>query len=208
MNNDIQQSISLTYEIEGLLHLIEHRRFQEVPQSVRRLLAQKSAALAALLGQEATFDEPVENVRPAAPVTTDEQQVAETVAYEQDEDSRPDPSSPSDEETKLDEAQAEEDEADTEAAEAQDDREKYYGEIAKKRSAGTVILQGFTVNDRYLFAKELFHGSSTAFNVIIDEISTLPDIEAAKKYLSEKQGINLESQAAKDFIAKLASAFK
>lgn len=210
MNNDIEKGLSLTYEIEGLLHLVEHRQFAEIPASVSQLLQQKSAALATLLAQPQTFEDvtPANSQDRTSAEAEDQEKLAETVEYEQAEDSQPDASTPDAYLTKLDEAQAEEDEADNEAALMQKEREKYYGEIAKKRSAGSAILQGFTLQDRYLFTKELFGGSSTAFNVIIDEISTLGSINEVERYLEQKQGLNLHSATGKEFMAKLAHAFK
>lgn len=242
MNPDIEKALTLTLEIEGLLHLLEHRNLNDMPQTVKKLLKDKSAELAALfssitvsqekheenipaavaeslpvdknvddtVGQQLESFEAV-NLRPDNDDTSmpepDDERIAETVAYEQEEDSQPQAGAPDAYTTRLDIAQAEEDEADMEDAEIEAARHNYYGEIAQKRSAGAQLAQRFTLNDRYRFTRELFGGSNTAFNVILDEISTFSDLEEVRRYLSDRQGIDTSVGAGKDFLAIISKAF-
>ena len=213
------KALSLAYEIEGLLHLLKHRRINDVPDAVKNLLAEKGRQLSAILNEDSNLsvEEAVSDAVAASTDTaiskidstsfTDSQRLAETVAYEQEEDSQPEAGAPDAYETKLDVAQAEEDEADTESAEIDAARNDYYAEIAQKRTGGASLAARFTLNDRYRFVKELFGNSNTAFNVILEEISTFGTLKEVKQYLTDRQGINVDSGAGKDFCAILAPAF-
>lgn len=212
MNNDIEQALTLTLEIEGLLHLLQHRGLNNLPESVKHLLNDKITRLASMLAfdidtkvqaaienfeSQSTLQE-TESVNDSQ--VTDGELLAETVEYEQEEDSEPKADSPYAYETKIDIAQAEEDEADTEAAEIEDARKDYYGEIMQKRVEGSKLMQRFTLNDRYRFVRELFGGSNTAFNTILEEISTFDSIDKVKEYLENKQGIDFTTQTGKAFL--------
>lgn len=220
MTPDIEKALTLVYEIEGLLHLLQHRNINDMPISVKKLLEIKSTALKEMLtagtdSQETketdTFEikNPLPEIKKETETTGDDtERLAENVEYEQEEDSAPDAGTPDGYQTKLDIAQAEEDEADTESVQIDDARYKYYGEIAQKRSAGNIILHRFTINDRYRFTRELFGGSTTAFTTIIEEISTFATIDKVREYLTEKQGMDLEHGAGKDFINIIATFFQ
>ena len=269
MNNDIEKSLSLVYEIEGLLHVMSHRDIQRLPASVRHLLADKSRRLAEMLADtpdttvqaeveefervasavpvpepeaiaesreddevvvdgveinpgeyieapepvvpesnvEENEDTQVELAKPDEVLAVDEERIAETVEYEQEEDSEPDAAEPDAYQTKIDEAQAEEDEADTETAEIDQAREEYSEVIERKKVSGRQLQAAFSFNERFRFAKELFGGSTTAFSTILEEISTFGTAGEVKTYLSEMQGIDVAVGPGKDFFQKIAPFF-
>ena len=217
MNTDIEKCRELVFEIEGLLHVMQQRSLDNLPATVKSLLSKKSAQLAELLqfGVDNSVQAEVETFEavaeaPAADAAAkkeDEEKLAETVEYEQEEDSEPEAGAPDADTTLLDEAQAEEDEADTEAAETEKAREEYYGEIATKKTAGEALRQFFTVNDRYRYARELFGGSIAAFNNIIDEISTFGSLDEISEYLRDRQGIDTTKGAGKEFLAIVSHIF-
>ena len=213
MNNDIEKSRKLIHEIEGLLHVMEHPAVDDLLPMVKLLLSAKSAELATILqfGVDNTVQQELETFEStretAEEPTGEEEALAETVAYEQEEDAEPEAGEPDSYETLLDEAQAEEDEADTETAEAEASRLHYYGEIAQKKTAGETIRQFFTVNDRYRYARELFGGSISAFNTIIDEVSTFDSLDEIQRYLADRQGIDTTKGAGKEFLAIVSHIF-
>ena len=242
MNNDIEKALTLTYEIEGLLHLLEHRQLEQLPASIKKLLTSKAEQLRGMLtfntltsenknesadtnntsgveniSIDASVEEEVETLEAMSdnntPIQTeeamqlDEEKEAETVEFEQMEDSTPDAGVPDAETTRLDEAQAEEDEADTEAAESEKANKNYYGEIVDKHTRGTELMKRFSINDRYRFTRELFGYSTDAFNAILAEISTFSNITEVDNYLNIHQGINTSVGAGKDFLAIIAPVF-
>lgn len=220
MKTEIEESLTLVYEIEGLLTLLQHRDMVTLPPSVKTLLSEKSARLAKMLafGVDTQVQEEVEDFEKEKAMEKDEEplngqqedgeRLAETVEYEQEEDSQPDAGNPQEDLTKVDIAQAEEDEADTESVEIDQARHDYYGEIARKRTLGSKLMQRFTLNDRFRFTRELFGGSTTAFNTIIEEISTFENLHEVRKYLAEKQGIDITSGAGKEFINTIGASFQ
>lgn len=217
MNAEIEKCLDLACEIEGLLHLMQNRPLESLPANVKTLLAGKSAELSRLLqfGVKNDVQEEVENFETVTeqPVEgkeekLDEEKLAETVAYEQEEDSQPDAGATDGYATKLDEAQAEEDEADTESSEIDKARSKDAEEIKYKKAEGAKIMQKIRLNDKYRFARELFGGSVTAMEAIVDEISTFGSDEEISRYLSERQGIDTTYGIGKEFFRMLVVASK
>ncbi len=106
--------------------------------------------------------------------------------------------------TELDEAQAEEDEADSAAAEEAIAQEKHRPEIQASEEAGAKMLKLFTLNDRFRFRRELFGGSDTAMKAILAVIATMPTLDDAKRYLTEDQGMDPESEEVSYFFEIIA----
>ena len=110
--------------------------------------------------------------------------------------------------TELDEAQAEEDEADSAAAEEAIAQEKHRPEIHASEEAGAKMLKLFTLNDRFRFRRELFGGSDTAMKAILAVIATMPTLDDAKRYLTEDQGMDPESEEVSYFFEIIAPYYK
>lgn len=106
--------------------------------------------------------------------------------------------------TLLNEAQAEEDEADTEAAEAEAAEKKMSPEIRSSEEAGAKMLKLLTLNDRFMFRRELFGGSDTAMKAIMSVIAVMPTLDDAKRYLTEEQGLDAESEEGSYFLEIIA----
>lgn len=106
--------------------------------------------------------------------------------------------------TELDEAQAEEDEADSAAAEEAIAQEKHRPEIQASEEAGAKMLKLFTLNDRFRFRRELFGGSDTAMKAILAVIATMPTLDDAKRYLTEDQGMDPDSEEVSYFFEIIA----
>lgn len=106
--------------------------------------------------------------------------------------------------TLLNEAQAEEDEADTEAAEAEAAEKKMAPEIRSSEEAGAKMLKLLTLNDRFMFRRELFGGSDTAMKAIMSVIAVMPTLDDAKRYLTEEQGLDAESEEGSYFLEIIA----
>ncbi|MDE5648234.1 MAG: hypothetical protein K2I57_10525 [Muribaculaceae bacterium] len=107
-------------------------------------------------------------------------------------------------ETKIDEAQAEYAETDTEASEAEVTEKKAAPEIKASDEAGAKMLKLLTLNDRFRFRRELFGGSDTAMKAIMSVIATLPTLDAAMHYLTDEQGMDVESEEVCYFLEIIA----
>lgn len=212
MSQDTEKCLALTLEIEGLLHLLLHRPLNELPPTVKRLLASKSSELATMLAMVDAAGEDVVADNAAVPDGSNKNNendvlIAGNVEYEQSEDSMPDASQSDAWLTKIDIAQAEEDEADSEAAESERYNNDYYGDIARRRSQANALIQIFTLNDRYRFTRELFGGSSAAFNTILEEISSFGSLSQVENFLSDKQGVDTRQGVGKEFLKILSKHF-
>lgn len=199
---EVEKILSLIYEMEGLLLLYRERGVDALPDSVRKLLIAKNQQVSEMMGE-------ILSTKATAPTsdTDSAEHLAETVEYEQEEDSEPDAGGSNQEEAFLDEAQAEEDEADSENAEIEEARFKDDYFIRKQVKTGNEIMSRLTLNDKFRFAKELFGGSVTALNNVVDAVALFPDLEKVKQYLIEQQGLNPENPATKEFIEILSLNF-
>ena len=56
-------------------------------------------------------------------------------------------------------------------------------------------LPVFSLNDRFLFMRELFDGDAAVFNTVLNRIATSADFEQAQDYLIGECGLNPEEQA-------------
>lgn len=70
------------------------------------------------------------------------------------------------------------------------------------------LRKSLSINDLFLFKRELAGGSNDRFNAILEEISTLPDNRRSlQEYLVERMGLNLNESPGKDFYESLLKFF-
>lgn len=224
MIKDIDSVLSLTYEIEGLLLLVKDRGTDSSHVSIYDLLKKKASQLAVDLGgvpernaetkpmvkepDETSESQDETESTESQTEETDMEKLAETVEYEQEEDSEPEAGNSQQEETKLDEAQAEEDEMDSESAEMSIVAKNNAPEINRKKKEGAQMLKMLTLNDRFRFRRELFGGSDTAMVVTLEEVSNYDNIYEVKKYLMENCGLTADNQILNEFVETIAPFFK
>lgn len=168
-------------------------------------------APAPVVAEEKTAMTPVAEVcppTPAAPAPAKEDKTVEIIEEKAEvtvkaDETAPTPA-PAEPTTLLNEAQAEEDEADTEAAEAEAAEKKMAPEIRSSEEAGAKMLKLLTLNDRFMFRRELFGGSDTAMKAIMSVIAVMPTLDDAKRYLTEEQGLDAESEEGSYFLEIIA----
>lgn len=69
------------------------------------------------------------------------------------------------------------------------------------------IYHTFSINDVYLYRREIFGGSQARFLDALDRVSMLPDRHALQVYLVEQLNLNLNESPGKDFYQSLAVFF-
>lgn len=69
------------------------------------------------------------------------------------------------------------------------------------------IFRAFSINDAFLFRREIFGGSRQRFTDAVERVSTLPDRQALQEYLVESLGLNLNKTPGKEFYQSLAVFF-
>ncbi len=69
------------------------------------------------------------------------------------------------------------------------------------------IRKNLTINDKFLFKRELFNGSNEEFNDTLDLISTMHSLAEAEEYLYEDMALDPDNDTVKDFIALVTNYF-
>lgn len=69
------------------------------------------------------------------------------------------------------------------------------------------IRKNITINDKFLFKRELFNGSNEEFNDTLDLISTMHSLAEAEEYLYEDMALDPDNESVKDFIALVTNYF-
>ncbi len=77
-----------------------------------------------------------------------------------------------------------------------------------QRRAANDLRRMFTLNDTYIFRRELFGNSDAAFNDAIDIVSAMHSMDEVREYFSLDMGWNLESDDVKDFLDVIATHFQ
>lgn len=70
------------------------------------------------------------------------------------------------------------------------------------------LQRSFSINDAFLFRREIFGGSKPDFLKALDHIATLPDRRSLQGYLVEELNLNLNESPGKEFYQTLAVFFK
>lgn len=66
----------------------------------------------------------------------------------------------------------------------------------------------FSLNDRFLFLRELFGGDAVAFNRALERIAASEEYEEASLYLENECGLNPEGETAAQFLEVIEAYFK
>lgn len=69
------------------------------------------------------------------------------------------------------------------------------------------LFQAFSINDAFLFRREIFGGSKQRFSESLDHIATLPDSQALREYLGGELGLDLDQYPGKEFYQSLVVFF-
>ncbi len=193
MKNNVDTLLTHVYEIEGLL-LVMQRHQQEVPQLVIDRLKEAVNQLhneAQLIENEPSPGVTVTEVaeQPAMPVTAQE---------------------PAPEPIKKEPAQApehveaEETTAPTEPQEATAPAVN----AAEKQHKQHDVTAAFSINDRFLFLRELFGGNSQQFNDAIGVIQRMSNIDQVQQFVTDVLQLDSSNDIVKEFIRLINLSFK
>lgn len=193
MKNNVDTLLTHVYEIEGLL-LVMQRHQQEVPQLVIDRLKEAVNQLhdeAQLIENEPSPSTPVAEVaeQPAMPITAQE---------------------PAPEPIKEEPAQAPEPveaEETTAPAEPQEATAPAVNAAEKKHEQHDVTA-AFSINDRFLFLRELFDGNSQQFNDAIGVIQRMSNIDQVQQFVTDVLQLDSSNDIVKEFIRLINLSFK
>lgn len=193
MKNNVDTLLTHVYEIEGLL-LVMQRHQQEVPQLVIDRLKEAVNQLhdeAQLIENESSPGVPVTEVaeQPAMPVTAQEP-APEPVKKEPAQAPEP--------------VEAEETTAPAEPQEATAPAVK----TAEKQHKQHDVTAAFSINDRFLFLRELFDGNSQQFNDAIGVIQRMSNIDQVQQFVTDVLQLDSSNDIVKEFIRLINLSFK
>lgn len=69
------------------------------------------------------------------------------------------------------------------------------------------LKRGISLNDRFLFQRELFNNNREEMNRVIDKLNTFGNFEEVENYLRSKHDWNFEDQTVKDFLFVIKKGF-
>lgn len=95
-------------------------------------------------------------------------------------------------------------EEDPEVASVMDDREDE--RILRMRAQG--LRSAFSINDAFLFRREIFGGSRPRFEEAVEHLAALPSLEALRDYLVEELGLDLDETPGKEFYGIVQGLFR
>lgn len=199
MKNNVDTLLTHVYEIEGLL-LVMQRHQQEVPQLVIDRLKEAVNQLhdeAQLIENESSPGVPVTEVaeQPAMPVTTQEpapEPIKEEPAQAPEPVEAPKP------------VEAEETTAPAEPQEVTAPTVN----AAEKQHKQHDVTAAFSINDRFLFLRELFDGNSQQFNDAIGVIQRMSNIDQVQQFVTDVLQLDSSNDIVKEFIRLINLSFK
>lgn len=193
MKNNVDTLLTHVYEIEGLL-LVMQRHQQEVPQLVIDRLKEAVNQLhdeAQLIENESSPGTPVTEVaeQPAMPVTAQEP-APEPIKEEPAQAPEP--------------VEAEETTAPAEPQEVTAPTVK----AAEEKHEQHDVTAAFSINDRFLFLRELFDGNSQQFNDAIGVIQRMSNIDQVQQFVTDVLQLDSSNDIVKEFIRLINLSFK
>lgn len=70
------------------------------------------------------------------------------------------------------------------------------------------LKRGISLNDRFLFQRELFNNNRSEMNSVMERLNTLGSFEEAENYLRSEQNWNFENQTVKEFLLIIKKGFE
>lgn len=197
MTPDLQEkALRLALETEGLLLMLRQR--DDVPAEVETMLHEKTAELAALCAPAAEGSAKPQAAEPEAEEVISE---PEPVAVAEPE---PEP------EPKTEPEPAKEPTPEPETAPAPEVAAASEPVCLGDKLAGAAardLRKALTINDRYLFCRELFDMSNNVLNHALDSISAMSTFDDAKTYCFETLEMDPDNPATDYFLSFVAKHF-
>lgn len=184
--NDIDRLIKLNVELEGALRVLAVRPSPEAMDAAKEKFAQLSAGFATL---QFPVEEPKSQPVPTPVVDITEHQQT-TVKEDEAEGAESAPLvEPDDKDVPADEPIVE---SDVTAAEV----------------ARPDIRKTLTLNDRFLFSRELFNGSKSELDDTLSLIASMHSLPEAEEYIYDDLQLSPDDDTVKAFMAIIANYFK
>lgn len=186
MNNILNRIIFLNIELEGALRVAANRPSPQAIDNAKKKFAEISALFAMLNPTDAMESQKAMQTQ----VKINEAESAEL-------DPMPEPKLPTGPEA-FKEIVATEEEKNPRVT---------TGQQFEIRREPADIRKMFTLNDKFLFKRELFGNNDEEFNATLDLISSMDSFDEAEEYIYEDLGWDSSNNRLRDFMAVISSFF-
>lgn len=201
MNTTIDQLLTNVYELEGLL-LVMQRHNDEVPQLAIDRFKEKANQIAAEanvldnFAKKADTPQP-EPVPPTFVPPTEQQTVAPTPIA---------PTTPQAQEP-VTKSVITPESAPKPVVESKP-IVKAEPTVAPKKPTSHDITSAFSINDRFLFQRELFDGDKQKYSDAIAVMQRLANIDKIKEFISDVLGLDRNNEVVKEFVRLIELSLK
>lgn len=188
MNTTLDQLLTNVYELEGLL-LVMQRHHDDVPQLVidkfKEKAQQIAAAASVLDSSQKTDDAPQAEPEPPVfvpPVKPEPVAPAPVIA-------------PAQEPLKEQVAEVK-------------PIVKTEEHVAPPKPSTRDITSAFSINDRFLFQRELFYGNNEKYSDAIAVMQRLANIDKIKQFITDVLGLDPSNEVVKEFVRLIEQSLK
>lgn len=78
----------------------------------------------------------------------------------------------------------------------------------ERKSPSHRVSPIFSLNDHYLYIRELFGGNANAYNSAMNTLATLENYEEAEEYFIDEYDWDMENETVESFLANIAEYFR
>ena len=216
MNTTLDQLLTNVYELEGLL-LVMQRHNDSIPQLVIDRFKEKAieiAAVANVLEAHQKHEDSPQVVPPAfVPPASEHTEVAQQVPSEKPDSAPTVPATSSVVPPPASDLIVEP-VPDTDKEECskpvKDNKpiEQPKVTLNHEPSSAHDITSAFSINDRFLFQRELFDGNKQKYDDAIAVMQRLADIDKIKEFITDILGLDRSNEVVKEFVRLIELSFK
>lgn len=200
--------LDTTYELEGLLHLMLSR--DDINSTLEGLVVKKLELLSELAGLEFPVDSNddmqevfYEGEIPEKAELTDISEDTEAAVMNDCSEVQGDAES-SEDSDKTDYSDVTGQSETVEVSENVREPEDAVNLIETSPGMSRKVMPAFSLNDKFLFTRELFNGSRDDFNESIDRLAEMETYEEAEEYFLDTLGWNPKDETVMDFMGIVA----
>lgn len=188
----LRRMLELTYELEGLLDMAINR--DEVSDLLFDLIDKKLTSIRSIPLQSPAETEPAPESAPEIPDQETPEEPWEPELEERQEQEI------------LKEEMEEEMEEQPELPEMTEIPEISVENI--RQEAGGKHVSTFSINDRFLFSRELFGGNIAGFEQALKEVAALDSYEEAEEFFYTEYGFDQDNPTVADFMIRISKYFE
>ena len=210
--------LKLTYEIEGLILLLNNRG-EGAPIEIKELLCEKVKSLSSLtdnlftdeISSDTSTQEIEEAIFPHDDLTAEEEEIASNVLFEETSDAdcpkeivEEIADEPMDTEVEIADVPME---TEVEIANESENTAPLTLDEKLARDQALDLTKAFTLNDKFRFIRFLFNNSEADYKEALEVLSTMNGIDEAEEYIFDDLCWDPDNEDVKDFMDIISNHF-